>query len=149
MANVNPVRIQSTFEVALCRSLVSSIPDRIWCSATSRADGMTDDEKLNWIAVRLAAVAFVSGKHINAPTEEGRELGSHLARWADQELAKRKAVFPNHVERCATCAFRRGTVANQSPATLLSALECLQGDDIFMCHERVDHDCVGYSVLKN
>ena len=110
---------------------------------------MTNDDKIAWVAVRLALMGLRSGKRVNAPTAEGLELGAQMARFADHEMAKRKAAFPNHVERCATCAFRKGTAANGSPATLLTALECIRGDDIFMCHEREHHDCVGYAILKH
>jgi hypothetical protein len=110
---------------------------------------MDIDQKISWVAIRIALVAFRSGKSVNAPSEEGRLLGEQFATFADKELSRRKIMFPNHVERCATCAFRKGTIANQCGATLLAALDCLTGEDIFMCHERKDHDCVGYSVLKH
>lgn len=110
---------------------------------------MTDDQKLDWIAIRVAILAIRTGLHVNAPSTEGRQLGEQMARFADTEIAKRKLIFPNHVERCHSCAFRRGTTANQCGATLLNALSCLRGDEIFLCHEHKDHDCVGYSVLKH
>lgn len=103
---------------------------------------MTIEQKVSWIAFRIALLAFKTGKSVNAPSEEGKQLGEQFARFADAEIEKRKIAFPNHVERCATCAFRRGTTANQCGATLLSALDCLRGDDTFMCHERTDHDWV-------
>lgn len=106
------------------------------------------NDPIHPMAAVLATIAFKLGKSINAPSPEGALLGARLALWADKELSIRKEQFPNHVERCKTCAFRRGTTANQCGATLLAALDCIQGEDEFMCHEREDHQCVGYAILK-
>ena len=99
------------------------------------------------LAADLARLAFALGKTINAPSSEGKVLGEHLARWADNALKQRS---PNHIQRCATCAFRHGTYANQCTSTLVGALACLASDDgdSFMCHEREGYQCVGYAVLK-
>lgn len=101
-----------------------------------------------FIATTLATLAHLSRRKINMPTPEGEELGRELARLADKEMEKRKANFPNHIERCATCAFRRGTIANGSPQTLRDAVDAIKGDGEFMCHERENHQCVGYAILK-
>lgn len=108
---------------------------------------MTTQE--NIIVAIAATAAHLSGKHINVPSRDGARMGKELARFADAEIAKRKQNFPHHVERCATCAFRLGTTANACVPTLMDALKCVtEGRDMFMCHERENHQCVGYAVLK-
>lgn len=97
----------------------------------------------------VATAARLTGKEVNAPSDEGAVLGKEMARMADGEMEKRKANFPNHVERCATCAFRLGTVANACAPTLMDAMKCvIEGRDEFFCHEREHHQCVGYAILK-
>jgi hypothetical protein len=97
----------------------------------------------------VATAAILSGKQVNAPSADGIALGKEVARFADFEMEKRKRNFPNHIERCATCAFRKGTAANGCTATLMDAMKCLtEGRDEFMCHERENHQCVGYAILK-
>lgn len=57
--------------------------------------------------------------------------------------------------RCSTCAFRLGTIANQSPVTTCDADYCVRGGGRdFMCHEGVgEHDeptsaCAGYAQKR-
>ena len=51
---------------------------------------------------------------LNTATPEGRELGRHIARFCDQELAGK----PDN--RCGTCAGKSGDhLANGSPVTLI------------------------------
>jgi hypothetical protein len=50
--------------------------------------------------------------------------------------------------RCATCAFRSGTPANRSAATLLKAQLCAEIPTEFFCHER-DGLCAGWVLLAN
>lgn len=104
--------------------------------------------KEKFIAWTLARMAQLSGRKINMPTPEGSKAGEFLANAADAEMLQRKANFPNHVERCATCAFRKGTIANGSPQTLLDALDCFVTGGDFMCHERANHQCVGFAILR-
>jgi hypothetical protein len=107
---------------------------------------MTDEQS---IIATVATAAQLSGKQVNAPCEEGATLGKEIARLTDLEMAKRKQNFPNHVERCATCAFRLGTAANACAPTLMDAMKCvIEGRDQFVCHERENHQCVGYAILK-
>ncbi len=83
----------------------------------------------------------------NKPTAEGRELGSHLERWFDQALERQ----PHEIrERCQTCAFRNGTLANGSPVTTMEALKCVVEGHQFQCHEkgREGQDCVGWAVMR-
>ena len=78
---------------------------------------------------------------LNVATPEGRELGRHMARFADQELAGK----PDN--RCDTCAFRAGDhLANGSPATQMDALKCVIEGIPFMCHEH-DRACAGWAAL--
>lgn len=42
---------------------------------------------------------------------------------------------PNPPERCATCAYRKGTEANLTPSTTLLATLCEMSGDTFSCHE--------------
>jgi hypothetical protein len=58
--------------------------------------------------------------------------------------------------RCATCAFRRGTIANTSATSVAAALDCLLDDsEPFGCHHGLDHfphgnagPCVGYATIS-
>lgn len=79
----------------------------------------------------------------NHTTPEGRELGRHMARLCDQELAGK----PD--SRCGTCAFRAGDhLANGSPATLMDALKCSLERTPFWCHEH-DRACAGWAAMKS
>ena len=78
----------------------------------------------------------------NRTTPEGRELGRHMARLCDQELAGRRD------DRCRTCAFRAGDhLANGSPETLMSALKSTMERTPFWCHEH-DRACAGWSAMR-
>lgn len=71
----------------------------------------------------------------NQPTPEGIEAGGHLARLADVAMAKALEQFPNHAERCGTCAFRGGTFPNGCVDTVMDALKCVIEAVPFYCHE--------------
>ncbi len=53
-------------------------------------------------------------------------------------------------ERCASCAFRFGTVPNGCPQTQLDALKCVLEQETFSCHVARDgepagvHACMGW-----
>lgn len=87
----------------------------------------------------------------NAPTPDGYALGGHLARFVTQELQKALAKFPNHVQPCETCAFRRGTFANGCGVTLMEALKCVMERSPFYCHEKQNDGrvCAGWFVLQS
>lgn len=87
----------------------------------------------------------------NTRSPEGAALGEQLARFADNEFNKLKEKYPNHVERCDTCAFRLGTFANQSAATTMDALKCALEGEEFMCHEKQNEGrvCAGWYVMAN
>jgi hypothetical protein len=81
------------------------------------------------------------------PSIVEREAGYHLARFADQEAAKK----PNVRERCDTCAFRLGTDANTYAPTILNAAKCVMEHEPFYCHEGDPAGplpiCAGYALL--
>lgn len=78
----------------------------------------------------------------NRRTPEGVELGQHLARLCDGELAGKPDA------RCDTCAFRSGDhLANGSPETLMTALKCAMQRTPFWCHEH-DRPCAGWQAMK-
>jgi hypothetical protein len=89
----------------------------------------------------------------NEPTPEGRELGAHFARWADEAEAEQRKQFPDMLPRCNECAFRAGTRPNGCPGTLMDALKCLMELTPFYCHKGVKDGeeptrlCTGYMVL--
>lgn len=85
----------------------------------------------------------------NRPTPEGREVGEHLARWADAADKDQRVRFPNMMERCASCAFRAGTLPNGCDETVMDALKCvIEGHD-FMCHQSKGNSdpCMGWLLL--
>lgn len=49
---------------------------------------------------------------------------------------------------CETCAFRRGTEANQTPHTMALARACVEGLRPFHCHERPQL-CRGFIAAAN
>lgn len=83
---------------------------------------------------------------VNGRSVAGAQLGDMLARFFERELSDQ----PNEIrERCSTCAFRPGTLPNQSAGTLMNALKCVVERDPFFCHEkgREGCHCVGYDVM--
>lgn len=80
---------------------------------------------------------------VNLPTPFGALQGVLLAGEVDSSLT------------CETCAFRLGSVANQSPITTADADYCSHpGETPFMCHEGVDERedptkaCAGFAQLR-
>lgn len=67
------------------------------------------------------------------PSAHGAALGKALADMTDA-IATRA---PQLDTRCASCAFRQGTIPNQMAGTLLDALNIVVGADpaTFMCHD--------------
>lgn len=78
---------------------------------------------------------------------EGRALGKEHARLYELELSKRPMELD---DRCATCAFRPGTLPNGAATTQLDVLKCLMEHVDFNCHHkgRTDSLCHGYKILK-
>lgn len=92
---------------------------------------------------------------LNMPPE-ARLLGETLAGWCDEAQPAYAADFAEDglpvPQRCRTCAFRRGTMANGSLTTMV-ALKCVLEYDTFHCHEKdaLTPDgqmlCVGYAIM--
>lgn len=80
----------------------------------------------------------------------GRELGAHLARFADEAEPAARLKVPDLPPRCQSCAFRAGShVQNGSVATTMDALKCwLEGVE-FQCHQpdRKGEPCSGWAML--
>jgi len=78
---------------------------------------------------------------INMPDLPGALTGIVMASAVDQE------------KTCETCAFRLGSIPNQSSSTMSDVLSCVDGEDDFMCHETIGEDgecgrtCKGYAQL--
>lgn len=86
------------------------------------------------------------------PSKHGAILGEALALIAD--LGERDSPVPLG-ERCATCAFRKGSVPNQTAGTGTVALNCVLGvdKDRFACHHGMADGqpkriCVGYMAAR-
>lgn len=86
------------------------------------------------------------------PSHHGSLLGAVLATLAD--LGERDSPVPLG-ERCATCAFREGTVPNQTAGTGMVALNCTLGidPDRFACHHGMKDGtptklCVGWIAAR-
>lgn len=80
---------------------------------------------------------------INVPSLFGALQGIELAAQVDQR------------KTCDGCAFRLGTLANQSPSTTSDAIWCNVGDEeLFMCHEHLDEQgepivpCGGHEQVR-
>lgn len=90
-------------------------------------------------------------KQHNRVTPEGRICGEQLSRMTDIEVGKLIAEGEwTKDERCASCAFRHGTVPNGCPQTQLDALKCVMEHETFNCHVARDgmpagaHICMGW-----
>jgi hypothetical protein len=87
------------------------------------------------------------------PSRHGAILGEALALIAD--LGERDARMDNWRDRCATCAFRKGTAPNMTAGTGMVALNCVLGidKDRFACHHGMKDGqpakiCVGYIAAR-
>lgn len=84
---------------------------------------------------------------LNRPCSLGREVGSHLARFTEVEVARLRAEGKSVPERCATCAFRAGTEPNGCLTTMADAFKALLEGDVFDCHEQPG-PCAGWAILR-
>lgn len=75
----------------------------------------------------------------NRPTLEGKKLGALINKFTDPAMLDR---YP----RCASCAFREGSIPNGCGATLIKAVECVAMEETFYCHEVKDVDGEPYRV---
>lgn len=86
------------------------------------------------------------------PSRHGAMLGEALALLADLGRRDAPMTIP---EACLTCAFRRGTLPNQSAGTGKIALDCVLGidRDRFACHHGMKEGepqklCLGYIAAR-
>lgn len=90
----------------------------------------------------------------NRPSPEGRMLGEQLARLTDNAEREARAKFPNHKERCKSCAFTRGTFPNGCLSTVMDALKCVVDGTPFHCHQHFDEKgvptdlCAGWAMAS-
>lgn len=87
----------------------------------------------------------------NRVTPEGKRCGEYVSRMTDIEVGKLIANGEwTKDERCASCAFRHGTVPNGCPQTQLDAVKCVLEKQTFNCHVARDgmeagvHTCMGW-----
>lgn len=86
----------------------------------------------------------------NYRTDEGAELGHHMARICDDAEPKARLRMPELPPRCNSCAFRAGPhLASGSPFTQMDALKCVMEGREFYCHEpaREGAFCSGWAML--
>lgn len=84
-------------------------------------------------------------------TPEGKRCGERVSRMTDNEVGKLIATGEwTKDERCATCAFRFGTVPNGCPQTQLDIIKAVLEKQTFCCHvardgvEAGQHTCMGW-----
>jgi hypothetical protein len=85
------------------------------------------------------------------PRADGAVLGEAIAALADAG----RLIDPSVPDPCATCAFRRGTMTNMMPTTVLTAFNCATGvdDSPFGCHHgmvdgRPTKKCAGWLAAQ-
>lgn len=89
------------------------------------------------------------------PSALGTFVGRQLARLTDEAEATFRAEHPNARERCADCAFRRGTIPNRCLTTVADALLCAAEGEVFNCHREEpgapdlvpNGVCAGWAIL--
>lgn len=71
----------------------------------------------------------------NRVSKEGIAMGVEMARLCDVEVPKLIAMGEwEEDERCASCAFRAGTVPNGCSQTQMDVLKCVMEKQAFFCH---------------
>lgn len=88
-------------------------------------------------------------KDFDRPTRHGQLVGQAMTMMADRG----REECPALPECCLTCAFRPGTIPNESAATLKIAFDAVMGidDGHFFCHHGLKDGepskvCVGYAA---
>jgi hypothetical protein len=97
--------------IGLANSVIENNKDALWVFGIIEA-GMNDRQ----------------ADDVNYASIFGALQGIELASKVDQR------------KTCHGCAFRLGSLANQSPSTTSDVYWCLGGDDRFMCHEHFDEE---------
>lgn len=80
--------------------------------------------------------------------------GAALGKALSEIESKGRLINPNIPEKCNGCAFRLGTLANQSASTVKDAVGALANldDAVFVCHHGLDEEglptrpCYGYEA---
>ena len=90
------------------------------------------------------------GMRLNRPTDLGRLLGEQIARLTEPEIEAMKELGVPDL-RCASCAFRKGTVPNGCESSLMDALKCGMEGEPFLCHEDKGHKafCHGWVAMRS
>lgn len=94
---------------------------------------------------------MASVKQRNRVTPDGQRIGEQLSRMTDIEVGKLITEGEwEKDERCASCAFRHGTVPNGCAQTQMDALKAVLERKTFSCHVARDgcaagvHACMGW-----
>lgn len=92
----------------------------------------------------------------NRPCDQGRALGSNLARFADHAEKEMDTALGFHAVRCVSCTFRAGTFPNECASTTMDATKALMEGERFMCHHggadahgELTTVCAGWLMLQN
>lgn len=91
----------------------------------------------------------------NRPSPVGIETGSHLARFTDKAEQDWHEAGMNFIpQRCASCAFRSGTVPNGCVTTVADAMKCTMERKPFHCHHGMkghgpESVCAGWILLNS
>jgi hypothetical protein len=112
--------------IGMANSVVENSKDSLWL-----------------LGVTAAKLSDREAENINVPTLFGALNGVKLAARVDQN------------KTCSGCAFRLGSLANQSPSTTCDAEHCVEfGEDRFMCHEDMNENdqptrvCGGFAQVE-
>lgn len=129
----------------------------VFAPECGRCGGGMVAERSRWVCPHCGTELVAPGFVPNVPCGTGRSLGAQLARFVDGEeaaearaLARGEAVSRTALlERCATCAFRAGTVPNGCLPTVMDAIKCAVERVPFLCHESAPAGglCAGWVKL--
>lgn len=87
------------------------------------------------IMASFAAPPCSAPREHNRVSPEGKKMGEQMARLCDRESKKFIAEGEwTEDERCASCAFRLGTVPNGCLQTQLDVMKAVMEHEAFFCH---------------
>jgi hypothetical protein len=118
---------------------------QLFANFVGMANAVVENSKdsLWLLGVTVAKLSDREAESINVPSLFGALNGVKLAALVNQE------------KTCSGCAFRLGSLANQSPSTTCDAQYCVDvGEDRFMCHEDMDENgeptrlCGGFAQIQ-
>lgn len=82
-------------------------------------------------------------------SEEGKAIGRRMSQMADDGVLILELEGESTDKRCATCAFRIGTVPNGCILTQADVLKAFsQGDKLFTCHVNKGETCYGFYAAR-